>query len=140
MDSPFAKTSGVINDRFGTDNVTEARCNLLKHFVRSFRAKATNVDVGDTMRVLQAAIKWLHRRVWSRNSIWNGRVLLNEHLQMRRDGWRALSFGKNLTGWRRCAPSVEAVGRVVMSNTIGSTVATVAVLSHGSARHVMLVG
>lgn len=57
---PFAQTSVVVNDGLRADNLTETRSKLVKKVVSSLRKQTTKVNVGDAVRVLQAAIKRLH--------------------------------------------------------------------------------
>lgn len=83
-DSPFAFTGVLFDDSLARLDLTESRCPAFEVLVCGVWHESTNVDVGDTFRVLkafgQAQLVLVGPQSWY--STWNGWISLSQLIQV----------------------------------------------------------
>lgn len=84
-DLPLAKARGVINDRLGAANVSEALAPAFKHLIGCLGMETTDVDICLTANVLQSSVKGLQGRAGGWNCLRDGWLLVYKHVKAWRD-------------------------------------------------------
>ena len=75
-DSPLAEVCLQVDDGLGALDITKSLAPHVKHVVGSLWEEATDVDIGLSSLILEAAIKGLEGRAGCRNSTRNRRLFM----------------------------------------------------------------